>query len=63
MFGTYAARDTLQMAVASGTVQYKRNSAVLYNSTQSFSYPLLVDTALYSQGATLTGVVISGNWQ
>jgi hypothetical protein len=43
-------------------VQYKRNGMLLYTSSQSVGYPLLVDTALYSQGATLTGVVISGNW-
>jgi hypothetical protein len=63
IFGTYAAGDTLQVAVVSGSVQYKKNGSLLYTSSQSFSYPLLVDTALYSQGATLTGVVISGDWQ
>jgi hypothetical protein len=62
IFGVYAAGDTLQVAVVSGDVQYKRNGSILYTSTQSISYPLLVDTALYSQGATLTGAVISGNW-
>jgi hypothetical protein len=62
IFGTYAAGDTLQVAVVSGSVQYKKNGSLLYTSSQSFSYPLLVDTSLYSQGATLTGVVISGNW-
>jgi hypothetical protein len=61
-FGAYAAGDTLQVAVSSGSVVYKRNGAVFHTSSQSFGYPLLVDTALYSQGATLTGVVISGNW-
>jgi hypothetical protein len=62
-FGVYAAGDVLQVAVSSGSVQYKRNGAVLYTSTQAFGYPLLVDTALYTQGATLTGALITGNWQ
>jgi hypothetical protein len=62
IFGVYAAGDTLQVAIVSGGVQYKRNGMLLYTSSQSVGYPLLVDTALYSQGATLTGVVISGNW-
>jgi hypothetical protein len=63
IFGTYATGDTLQVAVVSGGVRYKKNGAILYTSSQSVSCPLLVDTTLYSRGGMLTGVVISGDWQ
>jgi hypothetical protein len=35
----------------------------LYTSPASPIYPLLVDTALFSVGATLNNVVMSGNLQ
>jgi hypothetical protein len=62
-FGPYATGDKLQVAVESGLVKYKRNGAVFYTSTRPPTYPLLVDTSLYTQGATLTSVIVSGNWQ
>jgi RHS repeat-associated protein len=58
---TYNTGDTIRVAVESGVVKYKKNGAVVYTSTVAPSYPLLVDTALYSNGATLNNVVISGN--
>jgi hypothetical protein len=62
-FGSLATGDSFQVSVQSGVVKYSRNGAVFYTSTMAPTYPLLVDTALYSQGATLTGVVLSGNLQ
>ena len=41
-------------------VKYRKNGTLLYTSTVTPSYPLLVDTALYSNGSTIS-VVISGN--
>jgi RHS repeat-associated protein len=42
-------------------VKYKKNGTVIYTSSVTPTYPLLVDTALWSNGATLNNVVISGN--
>jgi hypothetical protein len=62
-FGNYSTGQTLQVAVEGGVVKYKRNGTVLYTSTMTPTHPLLVDTALYTQGSTLNSAVISGNWQ
>jgi hypothetical protein len=60
-FGTFARNDVIRVAVVSGAVQYSKNGAVFYTSTLAPTYPLLVDTALLDQGATIQGVVLSGN--
>ena len=59
-FGSYAAGDVLRVAVEGGVVKYRKNGTLLYTSTVTPTYPLLVDTALYENGATLSNVVISG---
>jgi uncharacterized repeat protein (TIGR01451 family) len=59
-FGPYALGDTLRVGIESGQVVYRRNGAVLHTSAVAPIYPLLVDTALFSAGATLTDVVIAG---
>jgi hypothetical protein len=59
-FGTYATGDTLRVAVVGGVVRYSRNGKVFYSSGKIPKYPLLVDTSLYSQGATLNNVVVVG---
>src|SRR5262249_16292222 len=51
-FGTYAAGDRRRGAVVGGVVKYSRNGVVFYSSKNAPAYPLLVDTALYTQGAT-----------
>jgi len=58
-FGTYATGDKLRVAVEGGVVKYKKNGTVFYTSTVAPTYPLLVDTSLYTNGGTLTNVVIS----
>jgi hypothetical protein len=62
-FGTYATGDLLRVSLESGVVRYWRNGALLYTSSAAPASPLLVDTALYTSGATLTSVVISGRWE
>ena len=47
-FGTYATGDILRVAVVGGVVRYSRNGAFFYSSAVAPTYPLLVDTALYS---------------
>jgi len=58
-FGTYAAGDRLRVAIEGGVVKYKKNGVVFYTSSVTPTYPLLVDTSLYSTGATLTNVVVA----
>ena len=62
-FGTYVTGDMLQVAVEGGVVRYKKNGTVLYTSAVAVTYPLRVDTALYSAGATLTSAVVSASWR
>jgi len=62
-FGTYASGDKFQVAVESGAVKYKKNGTTFYTSLVTPTYPLLVDTSLYTQGATLTSVMVVGTWQ
>ena len=59
--GAYAAGDRLRVSLHGGIVRYLRNGRVLRASTAPPQYPLLVDTALYSTGATLTSVLIAGS--
>jgi hypothetical protein len=59
-FGTYVTGDILRVAVVGGVVRYSRNGTVFYSSAVAPAYPLLVDTALYSQNATLNNVVVAG---
>jgi hypothetical protein len=61
-FGGYAVGDVFRVSVESGTVKYHRNGTLLYSSTVLPTYPLLVDTALYTKGAALASVAISGSW-
>jgi hypothetical protein len=44
-------------------VKYRRNGAVIYSSTLTPTYPLLVDSAFYTKNSTLTGAVVSVGWQ
>lgn len=57
-FGWYAAGDRFRVEVVSGVVTYARNGSVFYTSALAPSYPIVVDTALYSVAATLTDVVL-----
>src|SRR6266536_3697186 len=61
VIGSYAAGDRLRVAVEGGVVKYRKNGVLLYTSTVAPTYPLLVDTAIYSNGGTLNNVVISGS--
>jgi alpha-tubulin suppressor-like RCC1 family protein len=59
-FGSYVAGDRLRVAVENGAIRYRKNGVLLYESTVAPSFPLLVDSSLYTRGATLKGAVISG---
>lgn len=58
-FGSYSAGDRFRVEVRDGTVEYYRNGSSFYTSIGTPSYPLRVDTALYSASATLTDVSLT----
>jgi Calx-beta domain len=58
-FGTYVPGDVFRVSVSGGRVNYSRNGVVFYTSGQGPKFPLLVDTWLYTAGATINGAVIS----
>jgi hypothetical protein len=59
-FGAYVAGDRFRVAIEGGVVKYRKNGTLFYTSTVTPTYPLLVDSALYTNGATITNAVISG---
>lgn len=61
-FGTYFAGDVLRIGVESGVVTYRRNGAVIYTSPWAPGYPLVVDSSLHTEGATILEVVTAGAW-
>lgn len=50
------------MSVESGVVKYKKNGVVYHTCPVSPTYPLRVDTVLYTLNSTITNVLVSGNW-
>lgn len=56
-FGTYASGDVLRVAVENGVVKYYKNGTLLYTSSQTPVFPLLVDTSIRTAGGTLKDVV------
>src|SRR5207249_1120302 len=61
--GTYAPGDKLRVSVDSGVVTYRKNeTTVLYTSMlPAPTNSLFADTALYTNGATLSNAVILGS--
>jgi hypothetical protein len=56
----YTTGTVFRVAVVGGRVQYSKNGVVFYTSAAVPTYPLLVDTSLFSLNATITNAVISG---
>jgi RHS repeat-associated protein len=58
-YGSYVVGDVLKVAVVSGAVKYYRNDTLLYtNNGRSPSYPLYLDTSLYTPGSVLAGALL-----
>lgn len=60
---SYSVGDVLRVEVSGADVLFKKNGLTFYtvsNTIDSNSYPLLVDTSLFTDGATLKDVVVSG---
>jgi hypothetical protein len=60
LVGSYIVGDVFRVSVESGVVRYRKNGILLYQSTASPAYPLLVDTSLYSTGAAINNAKIQG---
>jgi hypothetical protein len=58
-FGTYVAGDQFRVESVAGFIQYYKNGSMFYASTVAPSAPLVVDTSLYTTGATIQNVTIS----
>ena len=59
-FGPFAPGDKLKITVQKDVVQYWRNGVLLKTSPSAPTYPLRVDTSLYSTGATIPAVTLAG---
>ena len=57
-FGSYTATDVLKVQVTGSSVQYLKNGESFYSSKKMATFPLRVDTALYSQGAEVSDVTM-----
>jgi hypothetical protein len=60
---TYAPGDRLRVSVESGTVRYRRNGTLIYQSTVAPVYPLVLDSSIYRSGTTIKDAVLSGALQ
>lgn len=58
---SYSAGDILRVSVDADVITYRRNGTVIYTSSITPTYPLRVDTSLYSNGATVADAVIAGD--
>lgn len=56
--GPYAAGDVFRVQAEDGAVTYWKNGQLGYTSARTPGFPLVIDTALRTPGATLTGVRI-----
>ncbi|MGK3988830.1 M23 family metallopeptidase [Sorangium sp. So ce136] len=58
-FGIYEAGDVFRVEVFNGQVRYRKNGIVFHTSTTPPTYPLLLDTSLYDEGATVTSAQLT----
>ena len=56
--GSYVMGDRFRVEAEPGVVRYRQNGVVIYTSTTSPKFPLLVDTALGNTGSTINDVVV-----
>ena len=59
--GQYTTGDVFRIGVEDGLVKYSQNGVVGYTSDTPPAYPLLVDTTLWNDNATISNAVISGS--
>jgi hypothetical protein len=56
--GPYFAGDVFRVAVDQGLIRYSRNGAALPSTPRTPTYPLRVDTSLYTQNAQITNAIV-----
>jgi hypothetical protein len=56
--GAFAPGDRFRIVVQAGTVKYLRNGVTVYSSTAVPSFPLVLDTVIFTVGGGLTGSVL-----
>jgi hypothetical protein len=56
----YASGDRFHVEVVGGVVRYRQNGVLVHTSSRTPVYPLLVDTSLYTPGATVTDAKVAG---
>lgn len=56
-FGTYIANDVFRVERVGTVVNFRRNGMLLFSTVTPAVFPLVVDAALFSPNATITGVV------
>lgn len=57
--GNYASGDVFRIAIEGGVVKYYKNGSLLYTSNVTPSYPLVLDTSLIPDGATVSAMITS----
>jgi len=57
-FGSYAPGDIFRVQLTAGVVSYLKNGELLYTSLVAPTLPLLLDTALFTVGATINDVSV-----
>jgi hypothetical protein len=57
--GTWVAGDRFRVAIENGMVVYRQNGMVVYTSQVAPTYPLVLDTTLYSLSASLSQATVS----
>jgi hypothetical protein len=61
--GSYIPTDRYRVSIEGSVVKYYKNGvAHSYTGTVPLMHSLLIDTALYNPGATITNVIVTGMW-
>lgn len=62
-FGAWAAGDILEVSRTAGVISYKKNGVTFYTSSTLSNSSLIVDTAIYTEGAALSNALVSENFE
>ena len=57
----YSSSDIFRVAIESGVIKYYQNGNLLYTSSKSPTYPLLLDTSIYANNSSVTDAVIASS--
>lgn len=60
-FGSYSNGDVLKIVIECGVAKYYKNATLLYTSAKVPTYPMVVDTSLYTTNATVQNLTFGCN--